>query len=40
QTKSDNLYFVADVTEGKVYYANNQEDHDRNVAEHVNSKLN
>ena len=40
QTKSDNLYFVADVTEGKVYYANNQEDHDRNVADHVNSKLN
>ncbi len=40
QTKSDNLYFVADVTDGKVYYANNQEDHDRNVAEHVNSKLN
>ncbi|WP_173276373.1 MULTISPECIES: endolytic transglycosylase MltG [unclassified Streptococcus] len=40
QTKSDNLYFVADVTEGKVYYANNQEDHDRNVSEHVNSKLN
>lgn len=40
QTKSDNLYFVADVIEGKVYYANNQEDHDRNVAEHVNSKLN
>lgn len=40
QTKSDNLYFVADVTDGKIYYANNQEDHDRNVAEHVNSKLN
>ena len=40
QTKSENLYFVADVTDGKVYYANNQEDHDRNVAEHVNSKLN
>ena len=40
QTKSDNLYFVADVTDGKVYYAATQEEHDRNVAEHVNSKLN
>ena len=40
QTKSDNLYFVANVTDGKVYYAVTQEEHDRNVAEHVNSKLN
>jgi len=40
QTKSENLYFVADVTDGKVYYASNKEEHDRNVAEHVNSKLN
>ena len=40
QTKSDNLYFVANVTDGKVYYAATQEEHDRNVAEHVNSKLN
>ena len=40
QTKSDNLYFVANVTDGKVYYATTQEEHDRNVAEHVNSKLN
>lgn len=40
QTKSENLYFVADVTDGKVYYAATQEEHDRNVAEHVNSKLN
>ena len=40
QTKSDNLYFVADVTDGKVYYASNKEEHDRNVADHVNSKLN
>ena len=40
QTKSENLYFVADVTDGKVYYATTQEEHDRNVAEHVNSKLN
>ena len=39
QTKSENLYFVANVTDGKVYYAANQEEHDRNVAEHVNSKL-
>ena len=37
QTKSDNLYFVANVTDGKVYYAATQEEHDRNVAEHVNS---
>ena len=40
QTKSENLYFVADVTDGKVYYASNKEEHDRNVAKHVNSKLN
>ena len=40
QTKSENLYFVANVTDGKVYYAVTQEEHDRNVAEHVNSKLN
>ena len=40
QIKSDNLYFVADVTDGKVYYASNKEEHDRNVADHVNSKLN
>ena len=40
QTKSENLYFVADVTDGKVYYASNKEEHDRNVSEHVNSKLN
>ena len=39
QTKSENLYFVANVTDGKVYYAVTQEEHDRNVAEHVNSKL-
>lgn len=40
QTKSDNLYFVANITDGKVYYAATQEEHDRNVAEHVNSQLN
>ena len=39
QTKSENLYFVANVADGKVYYAVTQEEHDRNVAEHVNSKL-
>ena len=39
QTKSENLYFVADVIDGKVYFAATQEEHDRNVAEHVNSKL-
>ena len=39
QTKSENLYFVANVQDGKVYYATTREDHDRNVAEHVNSKI-
>lgn len=39
-TKSEYLYFVADVTDGTVYYAVTHEEHDRNVAEHVNSKLN
>ena len=39
QTKSDNLYFVANVQDGKVYFATTREEHDRNVAEHVNSKL-
>ena len=39
QTKSENLYFVANVQDGKVYYATTREEHDRNVAEHVNSKL-
>ena len=39
QTKSDNLYFVANVQDGKVYYATTREEHDRNVEEHVNSKL-
>lgn len=31
QTKSDNLYFVANVTDGKVYYAATQEEHDRKI---------
>ena len=39
QTKSENLYFVANVQDGKVYYATTREEHDRNVEEHVNSKL-
>lgn len=39
QTKSENLYFVADVTDGKVYYASNKEEHDQNVAQHINNKL-
>ena len=37
--KTDYLYFVADVDTGTVYYANNIEEHNRNVEEHVNSKL-
>ena len=40
QTKSDYLYFVANVQDGKVYYATTREEHDRNVQEHINSKLN
>ena len=39
QTKSEHLYFVANVQDGKVYYATTREEHDRNVEEHVNSKL-
>ncbi len=39
QTKSDNLFFVADVTDGKVYFATNKAEHDQNVAQHVNNKL-
>ena len=40
QTKSDYLYFVANVQDGKVYYSTTLEEHDRNVQEHINSKLN
>ena len=40
QTKSDYLYFVANVQDGKVYYATTLEEHDRNVQEHIKSKLN
>ena len=39
-TKSDYLYFVANVQDGKVYYATTLEEHERNVQEHINSKLN
>ena len=39
QTKSDYLYFVANVEDGKVYFAATKEEHDQNVAEHINSKL-
>ena len=39
QTKSDYLYFVANVEDGKVYFATTKEEHDQNVAEHINSKL-
>ena len=39
QTKSEYLYFVANVQDGKVYYATTREEHDRNVQEHINSKL-
>ncbi|MGS4811047.1 endolytic transglycosylase MltG [Streptococcus sp. Z554] len=40
QTKSEYLYFVANVQDGKVYYATTLEEHERNVQEHINSKLN
>ena len=40
QTKSEYLYFVANVQDGKVYYATTLEEHDRNVQEHIKSKLN
>ena len=39
QTKSDNLFFVANVQDGKVYFAVTKEEHDKNVEEHINSKL-
>ena len=38
-TKSEYLYFVANVQDGKVYYATTLEEHERNVQEHINSKL-
>ena len=39
QTKSEYLYFVANVEDSKVYFATTKEEHDQNVAEHINSKL-
>ena len=39
QTKGEYLYFVANVEDGKVYFATTKEEHDQNVAEHINSKL-
>ena len=39
QIKSEYLYFVANVEDGKVYFATTKEEHDQNVAEHINSKL-
>ena len=40
QTKSDYLYFVANVQDGKIYYSTTLEEHNRNVQEHINGKLN
>ena len=37
--KTDYLYFVANVETGHVYFAQTFEEHDKNVQEHVNSKL-
>ena len=37
--KTDYLYFVANVTDGTVYFAKTYEEHEKNVQEHVNSKL-
>ncbi|EHJ52993.1 putative aminodeoxychorismate lyase [Streptococcus macacae NCTC 11558] len=36
---TDNLYFVADVTTGEVYYAKTYEEHSANVEKYVNKKL-
>ena len=38
-SKTDYLYFVANVETGMVYFANTYEEHAKNVEEHVNSKL-
>ncbi|HEM3122621.1 TPA: endolytic transglycosylase MltG [Streptococcus suis] len=37
---TDYLYFVADVTTGSVYFTNNIDEHNRNVAKYVNAHLN
>ncbi|HEM2904404.1 TPA: endolytic transglycosylase MltG [Streptococcus suis] len=36
---TDYLYFVADVTTGSVYFTNNIDEHNRNVAKYVNAHL-
>ena len=38
-TDNNDLYFVADVTTGKVYFSENQAEHDANVQKYVNDKL-
>ncbi|CYU24405.1 periplasmic solute-binding protein [Streptococcus suis] len=37
---TDYLYFVADVTIGNVYFTNNIDEHNQNVAKYVNAHLN
>ncbi|HHT7711847.1 TPA: endolytic transglycosylase MltG [Streptococcus suis] len=37
---TDYLYFVADVTTGNVYFTNNIDEHNQNVAKYVNARLN
>lgn len=38
-TDNNDLYFVADVTTGKVYFSETQAEHDANVQKYVNDKL-
>ena len=38
-TDNNDLYFVADVTTGKVYFSETQVEHDANVQKYVNDKL-
>lgn len=38
-TANNYLYFVADVTTGKVYFSETQDEHDANVKKYVNDKL-
>ena len=38
-SKTDYLYFVANVENGEVFFAKTYEEHNKNVEEHVNSKL-